>query len=134
MMNPIWSINEANINAYCFSPHTANSDIMPPPQDVPGIQNDSGDNVQNNDQNEVALSQLSIEEYLPTNIPAHIPEEQRQFCVECKKIPIWTESISLLIMKLLVLRSFMRVAKHVYPLKLFRAGSTYLRISQHTWS
>ena len=81
-------MNEADINAYRFSPHTANADIMPPPQDVPGIQNSPGDNIQNNDQHEVALSQLSIEEYLPINI----------------------ENILLLIMRLLVLRSFMRIA------------------------
>lgn len=39
----------------------------------------------NNDNNIASLSQLSIDEYLPTNVPENIPKEEKAFSIACAK-------------------------------------------------
>lgn len=64
---------------------------MATPEAAPVNVNDPGDINQplpGNDNNYIAsLSQLSIDEYLPTNVPENIPEEEKAFCIACAKRP-----------------------------------------------
>ena len=67
---------------------------MPTPHNPESIAQPVAKNPENivepieNDSDEItatALSQLSIDEYLPSNIPPDIPPEHQQLCVTCKK-------------------------------------------------